>query len=158
MEKIDGFKVAFSACIAAMTALWGWFGWVIAALVFLMAVDYLCGSAIAVKEHRWSSATARAGIWHKSGCVLAVVTAGVADLIVGQLLGNLPVELPFTYTALFCPMVVVWYLLTEMGSILEHAVTMGAPVPAFLSRALALTLDAVDKAGNRMTEGGEIDE
>ena len=152
MEKVNGFKIAFSACVAAMTALWGWFGWMIAALVFLMAADYLCGSAIAMKEHSWSSAAARAGIWHKCGCVLAVVVAGVADLIVGQILGNLPVELPFPYTALFCPMVVVWYILTEMGSLLEHAVKMGAPVPAFLRKALELTLDAVNDTGEQIAD------
>lgn len=151
MEKVNELKLAIAAGVAAMTALWGWFGWIVVALVFLMAVDYLCGSAIAMKEHSWSSAAARAGIWHKCGCVLAVVVAGVADLIVGQILGNLPVELPFPYTSLFCPMVVVWYILTEMGSLLEHAVKMGAPVPAFLRKALELTLDAVDEAGDRLT-------
>ena len=158
MEKANELKLAIAAGVAAMTALWGWFGWIIAALVFLMAADYLCGSAIAAKEHSWSSAVARAGIWHKCGCLLAVVVAGIADLIVGQILGNLPVELPFPYTALFCPMVVVWYILTEMGSLLEHAVKMGAPVPAFLQGALELTLGAVDDAGNRMTEGGDCNE
>lgn len=151
MGKVNELKLVIAAGVAAMTALWGWFGWIIAALVFLMAADYLCGSAIAAKEHRWSSAAARAGIWHKCGCVLAVVVAGVADLIVGQILGNLPVELPFPYTALFCPMVVVWYILTEMGSLLEHAVKMGAPVPAFLQKALELTLDAVNASGEKFT-------
>lgn len=152
MEKVDRFKLALSACIAAMTALWGWFGWLVVALVFLMAVDYFCGSAIAVKEHKWSSAAARAGIWHKCGCVIAVVVAGVADLIVGHILGNLPLELPFQYSALFCPVVVVWYILTEMGSILENAVKMGGPVPAFLQKALELTLDAVDEAGEQLAD------
>ena len=151
MEKANELKLAIAAGVAAMTALWGWFGWIIAALVFLMAADYLCGSAIAMKEHSWSSAAARAGIWHKCGCLLAVVVAGIADLIVGQILGNLPFELPFPYTALFCPMVVVWYILTEMGSLLEHAVKMGAPVPAFLQKALELTLDAVNASGEKLT-------
>lgn len=154
MERVNQFKLALAACVAALTALWGWFGWIVVALVFLMVVDYLCGSAVAVKEHKWSSATARAGIWHKCGYVLAVVVAGMADLIIGQILGNLPVELPFQYSVLFCPMVVVWYILTEMGSILENAVTMGAPVPAFLKRALELTLDAVDEAGEKLTANG----
>lgn len=154
MEKVNEFKLAFAACVGALTALWGWFGWVVTALVFLMAVDYVCGSAIAMKEHAWSSAAARAGIWHKCGCVLAVVVAGMADLIIGQILGNLPVQLPFSYSAFFCPLVVVWYILTEMGSIIEHAVSMGAPVPAFLKQALRITLDAVDEAGEHFIEGG----
>lgn len=157
MEHVNEFKLALAACAAALTALWGWFGWIVLALVFLMIVDYVCGSAIAMKEHAWSSATARAGIWHKCGCILAVVVAGMADLIIGQILGNLPLELPFAYSVLFCPTVVVWYILTEMGSILENAVKMGAPVPAFLKKVLDLTLDAVDEAGERIVDGGTDD-
>ncbi len=154
MDKINQFKLALAACAAALATLWGWFGWVLLALVFLMGVDYFCGSIIAVKEHRWRSETARTGIWHKCGCVLAVLVSGMADLLLGVILGNLPVMLPFQYSVFFCPMVTVWYILTEMGSILEHAVKMGAPVPAFLKRALAATMDAVNEAGEHIVDGG----
>ena len=154
MDKINQFKLALAACAAALTTLWGWFGWVLLALVFLMGVDYFCGSIIAVKEHRWRSETARTGIWHKCGCVLAVLVSGMADLLLGVILGNLPVMLPFQYSVFFCPMVTVWYILTEMGRILEHAVKMGAPVPAFLKRALAATMDAVNEAGEHIVDGG----
>ena len=154
MDTINQFKLALAACAAALTTLWGWFGWVLLALVFLMGVDYFCGSIIAVKEHRWRSETARTGIWHKCGCVLAVLVSGMADLLLGVILGNLPVMLPFQYSVFFCPMVTVWYILTEMGSILEHAVKMGAPVPAFLKRALAATMDAVNEAGEHIVDGG----
>ncbi len=157
MENINQFKLALAACAAALTTLWGWFGWVVIALVFLMAVDYICGSVIAMRDHAWSSATARAGIWHKCGCVLAVLIAGMADLLLGVILGNLPVTLPFEYSVFFCPMVVVWYILTEMGSILEHAVNMGAPVPAFFRKALAITMAAVNEAGEHMVDGGTDD-
>ena len=51
-------------------------------------------------------------------------------------------------------MVVVWYILTEMGSVLEHAVRMGAPVPAFFRKALAVTMAAVNEAGEHMVDGG----
>ena len=154
MDKINQFKLLLAACAAALAALWGWFGWVVLALVFLMGVDYLCGSVIAMKEHRWSSEAARSGIWHKCGCVLAVLVSGLADLLLGVILGNLPVALPFQYSVFFCPMVVVWYILTEMGSVLEHAVSMGAPVPAFLRKALAVTMAAVNEAGEHMVDGG----
>ena len=152
MGKINQMKL-----IAALTALWGWFGWVVAALVALMAVDYVCGSAIAMKNHAWSSETARNGIWHKCSCVLAVGVAGMVDLLLGVIADNLPVALPFEFSVLFCPLVVVWYILTEMGSILEHAVSMGGPVPGWLRRILALTMDAVNDAGEHLTEGSDDD-
>ena len=154
MEKVNQFKLVLAACAAALTALWGWFGWVLLALAFLMGVDYFCGSVIAAKEHRWNSEAARSGIWHKCGCVLAVLVSGMADLLLGVMLGNLPVTLPFEYSVFFCSMVTVWYILTEMGSILEHAVKMGAPVPDFLKRALAATMAAVNEAGEHMMDGG----
>ena len=154
MEKVNQFKLVLAACAAALTALWGWFGWVLLALAFLMGVDYFCGSVIAAKEHRWNSEAARSGIWHKCGCVLAVLVSCMADLLLGVMLGNLPVTLPFEYSVFFCPMVTVWYILTEMGSILEHAVKMGAPVPDFLKRALAATMAAVNEAGEHMMDGG----
>ena len=100
MDKINQFKLLLAACAAALTALWGWFGWVVLALVFLMGVDYLCGSVIAMKEHRWSSEAARSGIWHKCGCVLAVLVSGLADLLLGVILGNLPVALPLVFRVL----------------------------------------------------------
>ena len=77
-----------------------------------------------------------------------VIVAGVADLLIGTLIGHIPgVTLPFEYTVLLCPMVVVWYTLTELGSIVENAVALGAPVPQWLQKALAAAKDAVDKLG-----------
>ena len=55
--------------------------------------------------------------------------------------------LPFEYTTLLCPLVVVWYTLTELGSIVENAVALGAPVPQWLKKMLSAAKDAVDKLG-----------
>ena len=38
-------KVWITAAIAALTAVWGWFGWLIVAWVLLMLADWLIGSA-----------------------------------------------------------------------------------------------------------------
>ena len=57
------------------------------------------------------------------------------------------VVLPFEYTTLLCPLVVVWYTLTELGSIVENAVNLGAPVPQWLKKMLSAAKDAVDKLG-----------
>lgn len=152
MEKVNQWKAAAAAFAAALTALWGWFGWAVVALVALMMIDYICGTVIAMGKQEWSSAAARSGISHKCSCVLAVVVAGMADLLIGVMIPHLPVTLPFEYSALFCPMVVIWYILTEMGSILEHAVSMGGPVPGWLRKMLAMTRDAVNDVGEQMTE------
>lgn len=150
MEHINGFKAAVAAVLAALTALWGWFGWLIVAWIAFMAFDYLTGSAAAMKRGEWSSQKAREGIWHKAGCMAAVVVSGVMDLVVGQILTNLPsVTLPFTYTVFLCPLVVVWYILTEAGSIVENAGSMGAPIPEWLTKAIAALRDKVDESAGK---------
>ncbi len=148
MENVNAFKAALAALGAALTALWGWFGWVVLAWIGLMLIDYITGSAAALRAGKWSSSTARDGIWHKLGSVVAVIVAGILDLVVGRLLANVPgVELPFTYSVLLCPLVVVWYILTEAGSIIENAGALGAPVPAWLAQAVESLGQTVDQAG-----------
>lgn len=147
MEKINTFKAALTAFVGCLTALWGWLGWLVVGWVGLMALDYLTGTGAAMKEGNWSSKTAREGIWHKTGMVVVTLVAAGADLLVAHILGHLPVvELPVAYTGLVCPLVLVWYCLTELGSIGENAIAMGAPVPAWLPRILAAGKEAVDKA------------
>ena len=112
--------------------------------------DSGCGPT--AKDGKWSSAKLRAGAWHKGGMILIVCIALVADWLIGTLLHNLPaVELPFTYSVLLGPLVIVWYVIGELGSLAEHAVTMGAPVPSWLPRLLAVTRNAVNGAAETIT-------
>ena len=46
--------------------------------------------------------------------------------------------------ALVLPVVLVWYIFTELGSIAENAAAMGAPVPEWLLKLLA---EGKEKAG-----------
>ena len=153
MEQINGFKAALAALCAALTALWGWFGWVVVAWIGFMLIDYATGSAAALRAGEWSSKTARDGIWHKLGSVAAVIVAGILDVVIGHLLGNVPgVELPFTYTVLLSPLVVVWYILTEAGSIIENAGALDAPFPAWLQKMIASMRSKVDQAGDSIND------
>jgi len=132
--------------VGLLTGLWGWMGW----------LDYLTGTAAACKEGSWSSAHARDGIWHKCGMIVVVVVAAVSDLLLEMVLLNLPVlALPIQYPGLVCPVVLVWYAVTELGSITENAVHMGAPVPPWLVRLLAVSKGMVDQAGEAL--GGKED-
>ena len=156
MNNVNEFKAALAAAVAVLTALWGWFGWLVVLFVGCMAVDYLTGSAAAMRRGEWSSASARDGIWHKAGSIVVVLVAGAADLLIGTILAHIPgVTLPFEYTVLLCPLVVVWYTLTELGSIVENAVALGAPCPKWLEKILAAVKDSVDKAGD--VTGGDED-
>ena len=54
---------------------------------------------------------------------------------------------------LLLPLVLVWYAITELGSIAENAQRMGAPIPAWLVKLMANGKDAVDAAGDKLTGG-----
>ena len=144
-QNVKAFKAALSAALGVLTALWGWFGWLLVAWIGAMALDVATGMGAALRAGQWSSRVARDGLWHKAGCVSAVTAAGVLDLVAGLLLGSLPADaLPFSYTVLLCPLAVVWYLLTEMGSILENAGAMGAPIPGWLRKAIGELRDKLE--------------
>ena len=148
-NTVMNIKVAFTAAVGVLTSLWGWFGWLVVVWVGLMLADWLVGSAAAVKAGRWSSARLREGAWHKGGMVIIVCVALVADWLIGSLLGHLPgVTLPFKYSVLIGPLVIVWYIFGELGSLAEHAVSMGAKVPGWLPRILDISKEAVDAAGD----------
>lgn len=141
-----GFKAALAAVLAALTTLWGWFGWLVLAWIFCMAADYLTGTAAALKAGQWSAQKAREGLWGKVGCIAAVLIAGMLDGVVGLLIANVPaITLPWDYSVLLCPLVIAWYIFTELGSILEHVGALGAPIPGFLKRAVAALREAVDQ-------------
>lgn len=140
-------KAWIVAVVGGLTSMMGWFGWMVVVWAALMMTDWLVGSAAAVKAGKWSSAKLREGAWHKGGMVIIVVVALVADWLIGTLIAHLPgVILPFEYSVLLGPLVIVWYILGELGSLAEHAVSMGAKVPSWLPKILDISKDAVDAA------------
>ena len=148
MEQINGFKAAVAAVAGCLTALWGWFGWFCLVLAVCMALDYITGTLAAKKAGEWSSKAAREGLWHKLAILVAVIVACIMDWVISMILANFPsLTLPFEYTVLFGPLVVAWYVITELGSVLENAGKLGAPQPAWFKRAIAALHDSVDKLG-----------
>lgn len=145
MEHVNTIKAGIAAVVAVLTALWGWLGWLVVGWAASMLIDYLTGSAAAISNGEWSSEVARRGVWHKAGCIATVAAAGLLDAILGHLLRDIgQTVLPFQYTVFLCPLVLVWYVLTEVGSIVENAGKMGAPIPAWLRKAIASLKDKVD--------------
>lgn len=147
-DWMRGLKATISLIVGAFTAFWGWMGWLMVTWVVLMALDYLSGTAAALKNGVWASRLARDGIWHKAGQVVVVMVAALGDGVLTTVAEQLPVvELTLPQTGLLLPLVLVWYALTELGSIVENAGAMGAPIPGWLCKLLAAGKDAVDDAG-----------
>ncbi len=148
MEHLNGAKITVAGVFAALTAFWGWFGWLVVAWILAMILDYITGSCAALKTGTWSSKVARDGIWHKLGAIMTVLGAGLLDLVLGQLVAEVPVKLPFEYTVFLGPAVIIWYILTEVGSMVENAGALGAPIPDWMRKAIAAFRDKVDAKEN----------
>ena len=130
-------KAAVAAVCGAFTAAFGWLGWLTAAWVLCMALDWRSGTAAACKGGCWSSAAARAGIWHKFGMILVVLATALTDAVLGMAVENVPGP-GLRFDTLLLPVVLVWYIFTELGSVAENAAALGAPVPEVLLNALAV--------------------
>ena len=135
-------KAVIAAACGAFTAAFGWLGWLVMA--------WLSGSAAAASRGEWSSAVARSGIWHKAGMLVVVIVAALTDAVLSIAVANLP-GLGITYQSLILPVVLVWYIFTELGSIAENAAHMGADVPDGLLKLLA----AGKKAAEQQTKDNE---
>lgn len=147
MDNINRLKAAISAALGLLTALWGWFGWLVVAWVAAMGLDIGTGMAAALKTGTWSSSIARDGLWHKVGSISAVLACGLLDLVFGALLENTGLAGSINYTVLLCPLAIMWYLITEAGSIVENSDKLGARIPSWLRKAIASLEENVDHAG-----------
>ena len=78
----------------------------------------------------------------------------ILDGVIGLILANIPaLELPFRYEVFASVLVLVWYIMTELGSIVENVGALGAPVPAWLRKAIAALESTVDGAGDKLGSG-----
>ena len=137
-------KTAWVGAAATFSAAFGWLGWLVLCWIGCMVLDYLTGTAAACKAQRWSSKAAREGAWHKVGMIIVVVSTALADMVLGAILKESGLALPIQYTMLLSPVVILWYIVTELGSVAENAADMGAPVPKFLVNLLLATKEKVE--------------
>ena len=143
-DKADEIKAGIVAILALLTSLWGWVGWAVFIWLGCIMLDYLSGSAAAKAAGEWSSQKAREGLWHKLGEIFAVLVAALCDIALNVVLRGSGVALPIDIGPLVTPVVLLWYIITELGSIVENAGKLGAPVPAWLRKSLAEYKDKID--------------
>lgn len=143
-------KATISTAVSAFGAALGWKGILLIVWVVAMALDYLSGSMAASKRGQWSSKTARQGLWHKGGMILVVLVAGLADL--GVALACEYLQFGIQWPGAVLPLVLAWYIITELGSILENAVLLGANVPTWLTKLLKISMKKVEAVGGSLTD------
>ena len=149
-DKLMAAKAAIAAFFTAVSAFLGWQGIMALVWVIAMAIDYITGTAAAMRKGEWCSSVARQGLWHKGGMIVVVIVSFIADCVLGVICEHLPIGI--TWTSIVMPLVLAWYIVTELGSILENAVKMGASVPGWLVKLLKISVQAIDKAGKSIEE------
>ncbi len=151
-------KAAVVAFIAFLTTLWGWVGWAIIVWLSCVLLDYLTGTWAAKCAGEWSSEKARSGLWHKLGEIVGVACAAFCDLglhAAQEIAGfDVGIEVGLVVT----PLVLLWYTVTELGSIAENAEKLGAPIPEWLKRGLKQYRDKLDTDGKTAMDAADINE
>lgn len=140
-----------TAAVAFLSGKLGTLFSVLCILLGVMVLDYLSGMAASKVEaidhpgdnhYGWSSKKGAKGILKKVGYLCVVSVAVVIDYIMTKTSGTLGFAMPAK--TLFSLLVAVWYLLNELLSIIENAGRMGAPIPEWLTKYIAVLKDKID--------------
>ena len=124
---------------------------VLGVLAIMMIVDYFTGMAASRVEaidhpndpnYGWSSKKGAKGIIKKGAYLCAIIVGAGLDYILLKVSAELGIEIQVK--AFFGLLVAVWVLLNEMLSITENAGRMGAPVPEWLVKYIAVLRDKID--------------
>lgn len=144
---------------AFMSAKLGTLFYVLCLLFSMMIADYISGMLASKAEaldhpgdenYGWNSKKGAKGILKKVGYLCVIGVAMVVDSIIVKTSGTLGFSMPVK--PLFGLLVVVWYLLNELLSIIENAGRMGAPVPEWLIKYIAVLKNKIDNAEHETIE------
>ena len=145
-SKMLEIKAAATAFFALTGTFLGWKGVLLLIWAAAMVLDYISGTMAARKNSEWNSARAREGLFHKGGMILSVLVAMLFDACLALVAINVP-GLNMTWPGVIFPVVLAWYILTELGSIMENSIKLGASVPEWLTKGLKISAETIGKAG-----------
>lgn len=146
-DKALEIKAAITAVVAIVTSLLGWTGIAVVILLICIVLDYITGSFAAKAHGEWSSKIAREGLWHKLGEIIAICVAALCDIALHVVFSSAAANLfsNMEIRGWFTLIVAIWYIFTELGSILENVAKLGAPVPKWLIEGIGKLKHRVDK-------------
>ena len=116
MKFIDIVKVEISAILGIVITMLGGFDAILRLLIIMIMIDMLSGALHAAKKHRFRLQIALWGIWVKICEMLTVAICNGVDQVVGTQpwLRNIAI---------------VWYIICELASVMEHMVRLGVSMP-----------------------------
>ena len=140
-----------AAIIAWLSARLGILLPVLCVLLTAMVLDYITGMLASKREalehpddpaYGWSSRRGAEGIIKKVGYLCIIAAAMIVDYIILSVAAQAGIEV--VLKAFFGLLVAVWYILNELLSIIENAGRMGAPVPDWLAKYVAVLKNKID--------------
>lgn len=140
-----------AAIIAWLSARLGILLPVLCVLLTAMVLDYITGMLASKREalehpddpaYGWSSRRGAEGIIKKVGYLCIIAAAMIVDYIILSVAAQAGIEIALK--AFFGLLVAVWYILNELLSIIENAGRMGAPVPDWLAKYVAVLKNKID--------------
>lgn len=149
-------QTAVSAAIAYISAKLGILFPVLCLLAILMVIDYVTGMLAAKQEslnhpddknYGWNSKKGAKGIIKKVGYLCIIAVGMAVDFIIMKVAADLGMEI--SLKAFFGLLVAIWYVLNELLSIVENAGRMGAPVPEWLGKYIAVLKNKIDDKGSQ---------
>lgn len=144
-------QAAAAATIAWLSARLGILLPVLCILLTAMVLDYITGMLASKREamehpddpaYGWSSRRGAEGIIKKVGYLCIIAAAMIVDYIILSVAAQAGIEIALK--AFFGLLVAVWYILNELLSIIENAGRMGAPVPDWLAKYVAVLKNKID--------------
>ncbi len=158
--KLRQFYIALqagvSALIAGVSAKIGILLPVLVILTLAMFLDYITGMLASKREaldhpddptKGWSSKRGAEGIIKKCGYLCVIAAAMIVDYIILNVAEQAGIE--SNLKAFFGLMVAVWYILNEILSIIENAGRMGADIPTWLMKYVAVLKNKIDSKGDQ---------
>lgn len=146
-------KISISGIGAFLFSFLGKVDWLILFYGVCMLLDYVSGTLAAIKNKKWSAALATQGIWKKIGSIFAVLCGTILDfqLFIAEVKFT-DIQIPPNYRPTFCCIILIWYTVTEVGSIIENAGKMGAPIPKFLKAHIESMKNSIDNPNKTISK------
>lgn len=144
---------AASAFIGWLSLKLGLMFWPLVILLLLMVIDYITGMLASKAEaiqhpkdpgYGWSSRRGVLGVLKKVGYMCVIAVAVCLDQIIITSVAQMGFDVPAK--GLFGVIVTVWFVLNEMLSVIENAGRMGADIPPWLARYIAVLKGKIDEA------------
>lgn len=129
--KENIFKLTFAAIVGGLSAYLNIMAVPVIVLLVVMIIDYATGMFKAWINASLSSRIGLIGILKKVGYLLVVCTAGVVDWLISSGLDKIGIKIDLGFY--IGVIVVIWFIINELISILENLAIIGVPLPKFLT-------------------------